>query len=474
MPPTSDRPAFNVGVFCAFSDERALWGALRALPDRLPRVLVSDDDRLLAGEEIAARHAFATAGLHAAVLDPQETLGLLRDLASRPGGPLALIVDMSWGAEAVHAGRAFETWAVIAEQFSEAIVGGLVSLYNRELLIENQMQPALCAHPEFLSASGLYPNPYWMPPVVRDGAVDEQMAFLLGRAVPDYAGQPFFDTDGRSYARGAGSGGLSAPRRIGVLGDAGARWQIRCLGPLRVYRDGARVDWNLAGGAPNKSRTLFAYLLIAGDRGGHADRLGELLWPGPDTEVTKRRRLHHAVAMLRKTLGGKETVLRAGEYYRLNLPDGTWTDVSAFEQTCRRGLALAKDGREADALRIYRAGERLYEGDLFEDIPLEYTHSDLEDWCLPRRRWLREMAIKLFKDASVCLRSLGDTGEALEKCHRALALDAAEEANAEMLRVLFAQGRIEAVTRQYRQYLALVGAAGQGSDCARVYRSLMG
>ena len=75
MPPTSDRPAFNVGVFCAFSDERALWGALRALPDRLPRVLVSDDDRLLAGEEIAARHAFATAGLHAAVLDPQETLG---------------------------------------------------------------------------------------------------------------------------------------------------------------------------------------------------------------------------------------------------------------------------------------------------------------------------------------------------------------------------------------------------------------
>ena len=50
------------------------------------------------------------------------------------------------------------------------------------------------------------------------------------------------------------------------------------------------------------------------------------------------------------------------------------------------------------ALRVYAAADQLYTGDLFEDLPLEYVRSETDDWCMPRRIWLREMAVKLQYD----------------------------------------------------------------------------
>ena len=118
----------------------------------------------------------------------------------------------------------------------------------------------------------------------------------------------------------------------------------------RVYKDGELVEWTTPGGAAHKTRALFCYLLLSGESGAQADRIGELIWPDQADETRKRARLHHAIAMLRKALGDKSSVLRAGEYYRLNAPQGSWTDISAFEQGCRRGLALAKAGRSRQAL----------------------------------------------------------------------------------------------------------------------------
>ena len=179
--------------------------------------------------------------------------------------------------------------------------------------------------------------------------------------------------------------------------------------------------------------------------------------------------------MLRKTLGEADAVIRSGEYYRLNPPPGSWIDIDTFEQLCRRGLSLFKRGEIAAALRVYSAADQLYEGDLFEDLPLEYVRNDTDDWCMPRRIWLREMAVKLQYDfAKVCMKS-DRTREALEHCQKALVIDPTSEgANAEAMKIFVAQGRMDAMHRQYRQYRAALEAIGasEGIEIRSLYREL--
>lgn len=441
-------------------------------------LLITDNAALLGEFDHAERSPLARFGLDAPSFDPHVTLDMMRGFLAGRGDAQLVVVDMSWAVVAIHGGGALETWGAITEQLSTEFGIGFVSLYNRDVLIENQMQAALRAHRQFLAPSGLSDNPFWLPQALAQSAtLDQQMAFLLGRVVPDYAGIEFFDPMDRGFARGAEPAWLAKPRRIAAERNTDELWRIYCFGPLRVYKGEMKlVDWNLPGSAPKKTRTLFAYLLHSGEKGAHADRISELLWPEGLAEGVKRARLHHAVAMLRKTLGGKETVLRTGEYYRLNAPTGSWIDISSFEQTCRRGLSLAKQGQEEEALKVYRAGVQLYTGDLFEDIPHEYVHSELEDWCLPRRQWLREMALKLLRDMSIVLRSMGQLDEALEQCQKALELDPTnEESHCEAMRVFFAQGRIHAITRQYQQFQSATESNSDSyerSEIHRLYRTL--
>ena len=94
---------------------------------------------------------------------------------------------------------------------------------------------------------------------------------------------------------------------------------------------------------------------------------------------------------------------------------------------------------------------------------------------MPRRIWLREMAVKLHYDfAKVCMKS-DRTREALDHCQKALSIDPASEgANAEAMKIFVAQGRVDAMHRQYRQYRAALEAigAGEGTEIRVLYREL--
>ncbi len=94
---------------------------------------------------------------------------------------------------------------------------------------------------------------------------------------------------------------------------------------------------------------------------------------------------------------------------------------------------------------------------------------------MPRRIWLREMAVKLQYDfAKVCMSS-GRTREALDHCQKALAIDPASEgANAEAMKIFVAQGRMDAMHRQYRQYRAALEAIGvsEGIEIKELYLEL--
>jgi DNA-binding SARP family transcriptional activator len=185
------------------------------------------------------------------------------------------------------------------------------------------------------------------------------------------------------------------------------------------------------------------------------------LWPEEGDEAVKRARLHHTVAMLRKVLGAKSHVERLGDYYHLRLPPGTWVDIETFEQFCRRAKALERAGRHEAAFAMLLAADRLYTGDLFEDLPPEYLDGDGEDWCLAQRAWLRDMALKVRRDMAASLRRRGKLRDAIKHCRRALEMDpACEIAHEEAMRIFHAQGRHEAVVRQYRQYVDALRAIG--------------
>ena len=476
-PVSEQRSSNNMALFARFSDQGFLVSSLTTCispVSSIQRLLLFSDNQLVL-DAISTCGSFESGDikLDALAFDASIVLDALHSKISECQSPVTIVVDLSWVSDALDGSSAIESWSSVAEQLAFDQRCTVVSLYNLDLLVENRMQAALRAHSDLLAPSGTYHNPFWLPSTLAArSTLDEQMAFLLGRIVPDYSDITFFDGGDRSFARGANPVWLPTTKYLQAIQTTTDCWHIHCLGPLRVYKDANnRVDWKLRGSSPNKSRVLFAYLLHAGEKGAHADRIAELLWPSAVTEKVKRARLHHAVAMLRKTLGSLDSVLRSGEYYRLNAPVGSWTDISSFEQTCRRGLALFRQGLEEESLRMYLSAERLYGGDLFDDVPLEYIHNELDDWCLPRRRWLREMAIKLFRDMSVLLRSQGRTDEALEKCQKALKLDpASEEANSEAMRIFHAQGRLDAVTRQYRQYVAATDSDDGATEQASINR----
>lgn len=475
MPDQND--TINAAFFADTADPVFLTATFGTLGLGGPVIVLSNRTRFPGGLDRPLQVRFDEAGVDIDPIDPANVVSGLRNAVSGTEAVCGVVVDMSWATEAVYGANSIETWGSVADRIAADFAVPVLSVYERDIFVEEQIQAAFRAHRQFAAPSGLHDNPYWVPPDLITAPLDEQMSFVLGRVVPDYAGKGFFQQDDRFAARGADPDWLTRPRKLQVAPKSSQSWQIYCLGPLRVYRDGGdRIEWKIRGGAPKKTRTLFAYLLSSGEQGAHTDRIAELLWPADGSEQTKRARLHHTVAMLRKTLGDRDAVLRSGDYYRLNAPAGSWIDISSFEQLCRRGLSLFRRGNGDDALRIYHSAEQLYGGDLFQDLPLDYVQAEQDEWCMPRRIWLREMALKLQRDMSILLRERGKLREALDHCQKALMLDpASDDANIETMRVFHAQGRIDTVARQYRQYrkaMENIGAPPDGSEVQALYLAL--
>ncbi len=426
-------------------------------------VLVSDDSAFLPAIPKRQRIDFVAVGLDRVLVDQDDVFTNLKLKCA--GITNGLIIDMRWAIAHADAVRSLELWGNVAERLSIALQKPIISVYDQDLLIEEQMQTAFKVHSQFLAPSGIYKNPFWVPAKLLDSAAwDERLGFMLGRVVPDHDNLQSRHK-GNEMARGATPSWLARTDTALGASAVSTRWQIHCFGSLRVFIGGQSVNWRIAGGAPQKTQTLFAYLLQSGSKGANAEQISELLWPDEESDVAKRARLHHTIAMLRKTLGQSQSVIRAGDTYRLNAPQGSWIDINTFEQLCRRGSALFKKDELEFALRVYGAADQLYAGDLFENLPREYAESENENWCLPRRMWLREMALKLQNDFTTLLLRMGHTREALEHCQKALTIDpASESANEAAMQIFAMQGRDEAIQRQYKQYLQAVKAMGESES----------
>ncbi|WP_296644823.1 AfsR/SARP family transcriptional regulator [Roseinatronobacter sp.] len=451
------RPS-NIALMCDDAADEFVTDALGQFPTTSGVLLVTDDPGFLSDLPDQTRMDFSQAGLDEVPIKLAEVSEHIQAAVGTTRAVAVIIVDMRWGTGTVSATANFERWGGLCDRIAEDAQVSIISVYARSLMIEDQLLAAVRGHSHFLAPSGLYDNPFWLPPAYQTGAtISQQIGFVLGRLVPDYENTLSQD-DGE--ASGANPQWITVPRRLRPRVGTDEIWKIRCFGRLRIYlSDGSQIKWDIPGSAPTKTKTLFAYLLQRGEKGAPTDLLAELLWFDEPDETKKRKRLHHAITMLRKTLGGAGYVRRNGSYYTLVPPEGTWIDIATFEQVCNRAKVLAKADKFEDAVTLLDAADRLYSGELFEDLPAAYFENDMENWVVPKRTWFKDMALKVLRDKAAILRKRGQFRDALASCQRALQMDpVCEIAHAEAMRIFHAQNRAEAIVRQYRQFLGAMHA----------------
>lgn len=147
----------------------------------------------------------------------------------------------------------------------------------------------------------------------------------------------------------------------GPQGQPGPRWTLQLLGGVRLH-DATHVHTRFATQA---TCALLARLALWPQRDHAREELAELLWPGVDPEVG-RRRLRQALSLLRSVLepaqGHPWPVLHADRRCVRLLPGSIACDVHHFE-------THAQAGRRAAALAAYR-------GELMPGFFDEWIHDE--------------------------------------------------------------------------------------------------
>lgn len=213
-----------------------------------------------------------------------------------------------------------------------------------------------------------------------------------------------------------------------------------------------------------KSEALLAYLAMHTGQAQARDKLAALLW-GDASDTRARHSLRQALVALRRAIprGRAPLLVEDGDAVALN-PAAVDVDVARFE-------ALIADGTP-DALA--QAAE-LYRGDLLEGLAI--TEPRYEEWLLPERERLRELALEALVRLLAHRTRAGATDEAVQTAIRALGLDPAQEAVHRSLMRLYAhQGRRGAALRQYQVCVRVLErelGVEPEPETRRLYRELL-
>lgn len=411
----------------------------------------------------------------------------------RAGGAVsdawAIVVDMDWALSSPAATANVSIWGGAVQRLADQLGVAVLCIYHKRHLPERILLAGLHAHPGVVTSAGCQRNPYRLPDAIAaDNAAWPRFEYWLSQL--DNSGDAPLVGLG-APAQGATSGmqesaaleDFAPPHRADASGGPDERWKVRCFGGLRVYRaDGTHIAWETGSAAAvRQMRCLFAFLLLRGAKGATSQELIQMLWPDAATAAHAANRLHHTVSGLRQVLlgGGAETagrvdarhhpyLLREDGRYVLRPPANTWLDVYDFEQLCRQGGTLLSEGALEEALLCLESALSLYAGDLFDGLPAAFVESRDPDWCWSRRYWFREMSFKVHRDCASIYRQQGNFLAAIKHCHRALAGDpAAEIAHMELMRIYAAQGRGDALERQFRQYKLARAATDQSPPDAQ-------
>jgi two-component SAPR family response regulator len=336
----------------------------------------------------------------------------------------------------------------------------IVCIYNESILLDEQLMLGLFSHPEIYTENEIKPNPYFLPAnIIKKNHLKPRFNYWLSKidsqrkkSVVQLSSEE--NEEKKNYP-------IEKKISTKIAQTNEGRWKIRCLGELRIHREnGELIDWTTKAGATKKLKTIFAFLLIRGEKGASGEELADLLWQDADTTEQAMNRLYHAIRYLRMVLNGNQDsslissfITLQGSIYYLRLPFDSWIDLPMFQELCFKGNEHIKENNIEQAKICYESAERLYSGDLFNDIPLKYIENNENDWCWGKRFWYREMYHKLLYSLASIHRQLGNLSVAITYCDKALSEDPSlEAAHKEKLITLAEAQRFDAIHRQYRIY----------------------
>ncbi|MBI2266494.1 MAG: response regulator [Armatimonadetes bacterium] len=191
-----------------------------------------------------------------------------------------------------------------------------------------------------------------------------------------------------------------------VIEDDGSPLRICCLGEFRITRKKGVIreeEWKT-----RKNKGLLAYLITHRLRPIPDERICEIFWPGILLEKG-RANLRNSLHVLRRLLepdlaqgADSRFLLRKGSSIQFQPQCPFRLDVSAFDESVKRGQELARRNQWEEAAVQYRKAEDLYGGDFLEncvdDDWTEYERTRLREALLGALTFLAEYFSREGKD----------------------------------------------------------------------------
>ena len=165
--------------------------------------------------------------------------------------------------------------------------------------------------------------------------------------------------------------------------------------------------------------------------------------------------LHHLRRALEPDLGSGATssyVRYRRQRYRFDPQQPCWIDTDVFEAYCRRAQAHGRNGDPEAAMIDWAVALDLYGGDYMAGISIDYTENPLYDWCIARRRYLRELHLTGLLAMAGYHYHTGAYGLGVKYARAALAVEPAlERAHRLAMRCLIEDGQPDEAIHQYHQ-----------------------
>jgi DNA-binding SARP family transcriptional activator len=210
--------------------------------------------------------------------------------------------------------------------------------------------------------------------------------------------------------------------------------RVHLLGKFRLFLDGQEIHakrWK-----SKKAKTIFQFLLYSSSRGYvNKEVLMELLWPEEDPKLTAKR-LHVALASLRKTLEPEIPrgtpslyISRDNDSYSIDLGEEGRLDIEDFTEELH--LAKQEDNPEKSIVH-YMNAESVYQGDFLE----EELYSE---WCAEARDRFKEEYLWLLREIIEYCEDKGDLKNCIFYARKYLEKDKYAEDLYQLLMTTYAQ-----------------------------------
>ena len=281
---------------------------------------------------------------------------------------------------------------------------------------------------------------------------------------------------------GAGYGAVVLPFSLGIvevrlpfsLRGARRELRVRCLGRFEVELDGVVLPpWR-----NNRSRLVFAYLLLNRREPVSRHRLMGLFWP-EHSEERAENNLSLAVMAARRLFDGARprgdrsaSLIRSVPgAYAIDLDCEVWLDTESFLDAAELGRRCERSGDLASAAAALDRAIGLYGG--------EFLPADVyEDWTAETRQHLQDGYVDALIRRGRLARLCGDFELSIEVNRQALAVDSClEEAHRQVMLDCWRLGQRNRALRQMdlcRQALEAGLGVEPEAETIAVYRRILG